>query len=161
VLIRSAVASFQARGDTRTPMIVSLSAVAFNVALKVALFQPFGAAGLAAATAAGAWVNFGLLVFLARRQGAMQFDALLGKVVLASALASVALACVAIFGLAPAEALAKHFDGFSTVAQLSLLGLAGAAVYGVVLLALLRAFGVRAAKLRPGKINPAKIPPQV
>jgi putative peptidoglycan lipid II flippase len=161
VLIRSAVASFQARGDTRTPMIVSLSAVAFNVALKVALFQPFGAAGLAAATAAGAWVNFGLLVFLARRQGAMQFDSLLGKVVLASALASVALACVAIFGLAPAEAIAKHFDGVATVVQLTLLGLAGAAVYGVALLALLRAFGVRAAKLRPGKINPAKIPPQV
>ena len=49
VLIRSAVASFQARGDTRTPMFASLIGVALNVALKVALFQPFGAVGLATA----------------------------------------------------------------------------------------------------------------
>jgi putative peptidoglycan lipid II flippase len=125
------------------------------------LFQPFGAAGLAAATAAGAWVNFGLLVFLARRQGAMRFDALLGKVVLASALASIALACVAIFGRAPAEALAQSFDGVAAVVQLALLGGAGAAVYGVALFGLLRAFGVRAAKLRPAKIPVAKIPPPV
>jgi putative peptidoglycan lipid II flippase len=161
MLIRSAVASFQARGDTRTPMMISLSAVAFNVALKVVLFQPFGAAGLAAATAAGAWVNFGLLVFLARRQGAMRFDALLGKVALASALASVALACVAIFGRAPSEALARHFDGVAAVVQLALLGIAGAVVYGVALFALLRAFGVRAAKLRPAKIASAELPPPV
>jgi len=38
-------------------MFVALIAVAINVALKILLFKPFGAAGLAAATAAGAWVN--------------------------------------------------------------------------------------------------------
>ena len=57
VLMRSAVASFQAHGDTRTPMLVSLIAVAINVGLKLVLFKPFGAAGLATATAVGAWVN--------------------------------------------------------------------------------------------------------
>lgn len=151
VLIRSGVASFQSRGDTRTPMFVSLAAVGFNVALKLVLFQPFGAAGLAAATAAGAWVNFGLLVFLALRQGAMKPDALLGKVTLATALATLALAAVAIFGRAPAAAFAKGFDGLVKEAELALLGAAGALVYGVVLLAVLRALGVRAAGLRPAR----------
>ena len=154
VLIRSAVASFQSRGDTRTPMMVSLAAVGLNVLLKLALFQPFGAAGLAAATAFGAWVNFGLLVFLARRQGAMRFDALLGKVSLAAALACVALAAVAVLGRDVAAMGARNLGHFSEAGELAILGLAGAVVYGAVLLALLRAFGVRAAKLRPAATKP-------
>ncbi len=52
VLLRSAVASFQAVGDTRTPMLISLTAVAFNVGLKLFLFKPFGAPGLASVDAA-------------------------------------------------------------------------------------------------------------
>jgi putative peptidoglycan lipid II flippase len=68
VLIRSAVASFYARSDTTTPLIASLSAVAVNVLLKLALMGPFGVAGLALATAVGAWVNFGLLAGLAYRR---------------------------------------------------------------------------------------------
>ena len=51
VLIRSVVASFQAIGDTRTPMLISLVAVACNIVLKLMLFKSMGAAGLAAATA--------------------------------------------------------------------------------------------------------------
>jgi putative peptidoglycan lipid II flippase len=148
VLIRSAVASFQARGDTRTPMLVSLAAVAFNVALKLVLFQPLGAAGLAAATAAGAWVNFGLLVFLARRAGAMRFDALLGKVALASGLAALALTAVAIVGRDIAVGLARPFDGAEAIVTIALLGGAGLAVYGLALAGLLRLFGVRFGKLR-------------
>ncbi len=148
VLIRSAVASFQARGDTRTPMLVSLAAVAFNVALKLVLFQPLGAAGLATATAVGAWVNFGLLVILARRAGAMRFDAMLGKVALASGLAALALAAVAIFGRDIAVGLARPFDGAEAIVTIALLGGAGLAVYGLALAALLRLFGVRIGKLR-------------
>jgi putative peptidoglycan lipid II flippase len=148
VLIRSAVASFQARGDTRTPMLVSLAAVAFNVALKLVLFQPLGAAGLAAATAAGAWVNFGLLVFLARRAGAMRFDALLGKVALASGLAALALTAVAIVGRDIGVGLARPFDGAEAIVTIALLGGAGLAVYGLALAGLLRLFGVRFGKLR-------------
>ena len=45
VLIRSAVASFQAQGDTRTPMLVALLAVAINVALKIVLFRPLRSRG--------------------------------------------------------------------------------------------------------------------
>ncbi len=158
VLIRSGVASFQSRGDTRTPMLVSLAAVAFNVGLKLVLFTPFGAAGLAAATAAGAWVNFGLLVFLALRAGAMRPDALLGKVALATGLACLALACVAIFGRTPAATLAASFGGLAAMVELALLGLAGALTYGIALIGLLRLLGVRAAKLKPAAKAAAEPP---
>ena len=92
VLIASARASFQARGNTTTPMMIALAAVACNVAIKIALFQPLGAAGLAVATAVGAWINIVGLLVLAKRDGSFQPDAMLGKVTLATIIAGVALA---------------------------------------------------------------------
>ncbi len=148
VLIRSAIASFQARGDTTTPMFISLTAVAFNIALKLALYAPLGAAGLALATAAGAWVNFGLLVLLALRAGAMKFDATLGKTLGATLVASLALAGVALFGQAPAAQITLHWP-FAKEAALALLGLAGAVTYGLVLWAGLRMAGVSLSRAKP------------
>ena len=145
VLIRSAVASFQARGDTRTPMLVALFAVAINVALKIVLFRPYGAVGLATATAVGAWINFGLLCMLAIRQGSMRPDATLAKVAVAVAAAAAFLLAVAIFGDAPTGRLAGAFGRFSTEAHLLLLTAAGSAVYAFVLLIGLRGLGVRLA----------------
>ncbi|MBX9758090.1 MAG: murein biosynthesis integral membrane protein MurJ [Beijerinckiaceae bacterium] len=149
VLIRSAVASFQARGDTMTPMMISLGAVGFNVALKIVLFQPMGAAGLAIATAVGAWVNFTLLCMLAMRRGDMAPDSLLRKTIVAAAVASALLALVAIFGRGPALALgALLTNGFAKEASLILLAGAGATVYFAALAALLLAQGVRPRSLR-------------
>ncbi len=50
---RIVAASFLSRGDTATPLKVTLVGVAVNVALKIALFRPLGAPGLALATASG------------------------------------------------------------------------------------------------------------
>jgi putative peptidoglycan lipid II flippase len=94
VSIRSVVASFHARGDTRTPMFVSLGAVAFNVALKFALVGKFGVMGLALATALGATVNLALLLWLADAKGWMQPDGTFGRAVLVTAGASLVLAAV-------------------------------------------------------------------
>ena len=69
VAIRSIVASFHARGDTRTPLYASLTAIALNLVLKLLLWETQGAAGLAFATAIGAIVNFVILFVLAWRQG--------------------------------------------------------------------------------------------
>lgn len=69
VSIRSIVASFHARGDTKTPLYASLTAIAFNLVLKLLLWQGYGAAGLAFATAMGAVLNFAILFTLALRQG--------------------------------------------------------------------------------------------
>ena len=141
VLIRSAVASFQARGDTKTPMFISLGAVAFNIVLKLALYAPLGASGLALATAAGAWVNFGLLVILALRAGAMKFDGLLGKTVLATLGASVLLALVALFGQEIAVEVTATWP-LAKEAALGLLGLTGVAIYALALIVGLRIAGV-------------------
>lgn len=69
LLIRSVVASFFSRADTTTPVVASLIALAMNVALKIVLAGPLGAAGLALATAIGAWINLGILYTLALRRG--------------------------------------------------------------------------------------------
>jgi putative peptidoglycan lipid II flippase len=74
VLIRSAVATFQARGDTKTPMLCFFGGLAVNLTLKIALSHSMGAVGLAIGTAAGAWINFGLLVLIGRLRGLTQPD---------------------------------------------------------------------------------------
>ena len=66
---RIVAASFLSRGDTATPLKVTLVGVAVNVALKIALFRPLGAPGLALATAAGLWIKVAGVFALARRRG--------------------------------------------------------------------------------------------
>ena len=130
VLIRSAVASFQSRGDTRTPMFVSLAAVAVNLALKFVLYGRLGAAGLALATAVGAWVNFGLLVLLALWAGSMRPDGALTRTLAVTAASSAALALLA-FALARfIGPLTEALGPFRHAAELTLVGALGAVVYG-------------------------------
>jgi len=74
VMIRTQVSAFQARGDTTTPMLVALAAIACNLGLKLLLWRDWGAPGLALATAAGAWVNLIALFVLARRRGLTELD---------------------------------------------------------------------------------------
>lgn len=68
VLIRSSVATFQSRGDTRTPMNCFFAGLGANVILKIALSGWLGPVGLAIGTAVGAWINFALLVIIGRRR---------------------------------------------------------------------------------------------
>ncbi|MGH6845889.1 MAG: murein biosynthesis integral membrane protein MurJ, partial [Methylocella sp.] len=143
VLLRSAVASFQAQGDTKTPMLIALAAVAINVALKIVLFKPFGAPGLAAATAAGAWINLLALCFFAIRRGAMKVDLFLWKTATAVTAASLNLAVFALFAASPVQHMAAGLGPLANVFQLLFLGLAGALLYAFVLLAGLRIAGVR------------------
>ena len=151
VLIASARASFQSRGDTTTPMIASLVAVALNVGLKLMLYKPLGAPGLALATAVGAWINFGILVALALRAGSMQPNLVLGKVAAASLVASVALAAVAIYGAGPTQALAAHAAPHAAIAQLALLGAAGVVAYVAAFLVASKAIGLDLSALRGGR----------
>ncbi len=66
---RIVASSFLARGDTATPMKVTLVGVALNVALKILLYRPLGAPGLALGTAAGLWLKVAGVYALARRRG--------------------------------------------------------------------------------------------
>jgi putative peptidoglycan lipid II flippase len=148
VLIASARASFQARGDTRTPMLIALGALSVNVALKIALFSALGAVGLATATSVGLWINLAALVGLALAQDAMRFDAVFGKTLGATVIACALLTLVAIFGRAPALAFGMHFGSLANLVALIALGAVGALVYGGALIGVLHVVGVRIGNLR-------------
>ena len=154
-LIRSAVASFQAKGDTTTPMLIALSAVAVNVALKVVLFRPFGAPGLAFATAIGAWLNLVLLVIVALRRGTMQFDDVFTRSAFVTAAGAVVLANVGLWGRAPVEGAVTGLR-FGNEITLLVLTLAGGFVYCGFLLFGLRALGIRFADFT-GRIAPRPV----
>ncbi|MCJ2011335.1 murein biosynthesis integral membrane protein MurJ [Methylobacterium sp. J-076] len=143
VLVRSAVASFYSRQDTKTPLWASLSAIAVNVVLKLWLTGPYGVTGLALATAVSQWVNLAILVGLALRRGWTAPGRTLGLTVLGVALACLALTGVALAGRPLAEALVPAMGHGREIAVLGLLGIAGAVVYGGLLLGLLHLFGLR------------------
>jgi putative peptidoglycan lipid II flippase len=148
VLIRSAVASFQSRGDTTTPMLVSLGAIAVNVALKLALYKTYGAVGLALATATGAWVNLGGLVLLARRRAWMRPNAAVAEVFAAAFCASGLLVLAIACSQAPVLAYAQSLAHLRDEVQLVVLGAIGACAYGAALFAGLKLLGV--SFTRPG-----------
>ena len=129
VLIRSAVASFYARGDTKTPLIASFAALGANLVLKLALMGPLEQAGLALATSIGAWINLGLLVFLAMRRQNMAPDQRLIRRLGAIALATVLMAITMLAVTGPAASLSASLPRWPLLGQLALTGLAGGVVY--------------------------------
>ena len=145
VLFRGVVASFYARSDTATPLIASFAAIGVNVALKLVLAGHLGAPGLALATSAGAWVNLGLLVLLAARRGLMHLSRPFWTLLAAAMGAAIAMALTLEAGRTPFADLARRLPAWQDEAHLALLGGAGLLAYGLVLVALLRAFGVRLA----------------
>jgi putative peptidoglycan lipid II flippase len=155
LLIRSAVASFQAKGDTTTPMVIALIAVAANVGLKLMLFRPFGAPGLAFATAIGAWLNFLLLVIVALRRGTMHFDDVFKRSAFATATGTVVLANVGLWGRGPMEHALTGLR-FADEITLTVLTLAGGLVYCGFLLFGLRALGIRFADFS-GRVSPRPV----
>jgi putative peptidoglycan lipid II flippase len=140
VSIRSVIASFHARGDTRTPMIVSLTAVALNVALKFALVGDLGVMGLALATALGATLNLAVLVWLADARGWMEPDRTLGKAVAIAAAASLLLALSLFVAYTPFE---TWLGGLRFGNELRLLahGAVGGLAYGGTALIGMRVLG--------------------
>lgn len=142
VLIRSQVSAFQARGDTMTPMLVSLAAIACNVALKLLLWRDWGAPGLALATAAGAWINLGALFVLALRRGWTKPDKQL-PLLIVIALAGAVIAAVAARVLMPV--LLIELARFPAEARLVTLAVVSAIAGGLYLVVTLG--GLKAARL--------------
>jgi putative peptidoglycan lipid II flippase len=66
--VKAAAPLFLARGDTRTPMLCSLTGIAVTIGLAFALIDPLGYRGLALAVALGSTSNFLLLRLLGRRR---------------------------------------------------------------------------------------------
>jgi len=135
VLIRSAAAAFFARGDTTTPVIALGVAVLVNVALKVLLMRDYAQVGLALATAAGAWVNLVLLMWLAVRHGLFALAPGMAQFLVKLVLAGLALALVVGLGQSPVAGFFKDLP-LREEATLAVLAVAGAVTYAVSVLAL-------------------------
>src|SRR5271166_4047054 len=126
---RITAASFLSRGDTATPMKVTLIGVAVNVALKIALFRPLGAPGLALATAAGLWIKVAGVFALARRRGWTAPDARLLATFAATLFASGALALALTLADGPLVSALAALPRFVREARLAILAVIGVAVY--------------------------------
>jgi len=138
VLVRSVIATFLARGDTATPVKAALTAVAVNVAFKAVFFYMTSLAqvGLALATTIGAWLNLGLVIWFAARQGRMEFDGSLRRSVARLAAAGIALAVVLWLVEGPVASLFSTWPRLRDEATLAALACIGALVYGGVVIAL-------------------------
>jgi putative peptidoglycan lipid II flippase len=149
VLIRSAVATFFARGDTATPVKAALTAAAVNIAFKVVLMGPLAQVGLALATSIGAWINLGLVVWFGVRAGHMRSDARLTQSALKLLVAGAVLGIVLRFAHAPVAGLfAGRYVDVLTLASLAALG---AAVYGGIVLALFGGEWLKAFRRKLGR----------
>lgn len=135
LLIRSAVATFFARGDTATPVKASLTAAAVNIAFKILLMGSMAQVGLALATAIGAWVNLLLVVWLAHRADHARVDGRLRQSALKFAACGVLLTVVLWLCAAPVERLFQGWHGASLLALVAL-GLIAAVLYGIAVLML-------------------------
>ena len=154
VLMRSATVTFQARGDTSTPVKALFVAVIVNVALKVLLMDRFAQVGLAFATSVGAWVNLGLLLWFAARRNLIVVDARLRSSLGKLAVAGVVLAVALYFGNMVLVRISAAWP-FRDELMLAALCLVGLVVYGGVLAIL---FGRQLkALVRPG--SKASAPP--
>ncbi len=130
VLIRSVVATFFARGDTANPVKASLAAVAVNVAFKVMLVGSLAQVGLALATSIGAWINLGLVLWLAARAGLIALDPDLRNSLLKIAAAGFVLAGALWLGDNMISGLSQNWMTLRDEGRLALLVLLGALVYG-------------------------------
>jgi len=132
LLIRSVVASFFARGDTSTPVIASLTALALNVGLKIVFAGHLGAAGLALATAIGAWVNLAILYTIGIRRGWTQPTDTLLKAMLVAFIGAVAFELCVLVGRAPALSLAAMLPREQALVATVLAGAPALGMYAIV-----------------------------
>jgi putative peptidoglycan lipid II flippase len=137
VLTKALSPAFFAREDTLTPLVATLKGVVFALVLAVLLGHWFGASGVAAAIALGAWSTALNLI----RRGAETFSfsidaAARGRLpgILAAALAMSAALWLALWWLTPVLAAST----LGLVIVLPILIIAGIAIYGLFL----RLFGI-------------------
>jgi putative peptidoglycan lipid II flippase len=136
VLMRSVTAAFLSRGDTATPVKALLFSVVVNVALKLLLYKQYSQAGLAFATAIGAWVNFALLVWFAARANLFIIDSRLARTVFRLAAAGIVLAAALLLGQRPIFDLFAGFKTLQDPLTLTALAAIGAIIYGGMLMTL-------------------------
>jgi putative peptidoglycan lipid II flippase len=129
VLIKVLAPGFYAREDTRTPVKIAVVCVIANTAIALLLLQSLKHVGIAAATAASAWLNTVALAWVLYRRGHFAPDAALKQRVPRMVLASAVMAAALWAMLTPLD---PWLRGPTTerVAGLAVLVVIGLAVFG-------------------------------
>ncbi len=136
VLVRIAAPTFYARGDTASPVRATVLAVAVNIALKFALVWGlhFGAVGIALGTALAAWVNVGVLVWMARGRNLIEIQSRLVRALGPILLAAAVTGGAALGGATLGEILVAKPGLWHDEAMLALAILCGGTAYAAVIL---------------------------
>jgi putative peptidoglycan lipid II flippase len=136
VLVRVIAPTFYARGDTATPVRATIASVGVNIALKFALVWglSLGAVGIALGTAIAAWVNVGVLLFLAVSRKLIHIDAAFRRALVPTLVASGATGLAAFAGDRTGQFFFGRFGHFADEGSLALAVLFGCAAYGFVIL---------------------------
>jgi putative peptidoglycan lipid II flippase len=132
ILVRSVVAPFLARGDTATPVKAALTGTAVNIVCKIALMGSLAQIGLALATSIGAWINFVLVLWFARREGLFGFDAALRSSLGKLAIANGAFAIFLLVAAPVVTALLPSWPSFRDSSELIALAVVGGLFYGAL-----------------------------
>jgi putative peptidoglycan lipid II flippase len=127
--MRTFSAPFYARGDTRTPVIATMTGVVFNILLKIWLMDDFAQVGLAFATSIGGWISLILLAVLAQRRGYGCGDAALMRILPRLAIIGLALAGTLYTASIYSQALVAGFAALQDETRLAVCVAAGGAVY--------------------------------
>ncbi len=98
VLVKALAPGFFAREDTKTPVKISIAAMLTNIFLSLLLMGPFRHVGIAAATAAAAWLNAGLMAWVLKGRGHLAPDGRLKGRLAKTLLATAIMAGVLVFG---------------------------------------------------------------
>jgi putative peptidoglycan lipid II flippase len=117
-----------------------------NLGLKLALYQRMGPAGLALATATGAWINFALLIALGMRRRSFAPDKRLIENVAIAALAAGAASFAAPFCFYGVDHYFGRLPLLRNELDIAAAGLLAFAVYAIVYVLGALAFGRSARK---------------
>ena len=130
-LVRIIAPTFYARHDTATPVRATLVAMSCNIALKFVFVWGLGlgVAGIALGTAAGAWINLGLLTWMGHNRALLAIEKQFLRALPAALLAALATGGGAWVG---ARLLQGHGDIAALAAAIACAGLC----YGAVVLVL-------------------------
>jgi putative peptidoglycan lipid II flippase len=136
VLIRTVTPLFHSRGDTRTPVVATVTSLIINLGVKLLLIVgfSFGAVGLAMGTAVGGWINLAMLVGFAWSRGILKLDERLtigGPRIIAAAVFTAVVAFLAGPPLMQALAGLAHLRN---ELHLVLMGAIALGAYGVALI---------------------------
>jgi putative peptidoglycan lipid II flippase len=130
VLVKALLPGFYAREDIATPVRIACAALGSNIVLALVLVHPFGAVGIALATAASSWINAALLAWVLRRRGHFAPDARLARRAPRMLLAAILMAAALIGGAVLLDRALHGGHMLAEVAALAGLIVGGVALYG-------------------------------